>query len=67
MTNSNFVEGVNIIARHMPEDQKDKFDFHAEHDQFWFGADDWVSNEEDRKKLDDLGWFIDENRWCIWT
>ena len=51
----------------MPEDQKDKFDFHAEHDQFWFGADDWVSNEEDRKKLDDLGWFIDENRWCIWT
>lgn len=33
MKNSNFVEGVNIIAKYIPEEAKEGNDFQAAHDQ----------------------------------
>lgn len=67
MKNSNFVKGVNIIAKYIPEDEKDSYGVHSEHDQLWFGADEWVTDENDRIELDSLGWFIDEDSWSAWT
>ena len=67
MKNSNFVKGVNIIAKYIPESEKDSYGVHSEHDQLWFGADEWVTDENDRIELDSLGWFIDEDSWSAWT
>lgn len=67
MKNSQFIEGVNIIAKYIPDDNKDGYDIHGEHDQLWFGSHEWVTGEEDIKKLEELGWFEDEERWSCWT
>jgi len=39
--------------------------FSAEHDQIFAGSDESVENikEDDKKKLEDLGWFISEKCW----
>jgi hypothetical protein len=67
MRNNEFIEGVNIIAKYMPETEKEGFGVHAEHDQLWFGADEWVTDEKDRKRLDEIGWFVNEDSWSCWA
>ena len=51
--------GLKILEKYTPEDLGD---FAAEHDQIWAGidADDMDISEEDLEKLDELGWFLDE-------
>lgn len=66
MRNNEFIEGVTIIAKYIPEERKESFDINAEHDQFWFGEDEWVTDEKDRQRLEELGWFIDEGGWSGW-
>ena len=63
MRNSEFLKGVQIISSKMPEERKDKFDLHAEHDQIWFGDAQWITDPLDIKTLEELGWFIDEDSW----
>lgn len=53
-----FTEGVDIISKYDESDE-----VHAEHDQIWFGEYLKVDNEEDRKRLEELGWFEDEDSW----
>ncbi len=60
MTNGNFAEGINIIAKYVDDDS---YDISAEHDQIWFGEYDAVDNEDDKETLLELGWFDDENSW----
>jgi len=67
MNNSNFIEGVNIIAKHMPEEAKEGYDFQAAHDQVWFGSHDWVTDEKDISRLEELGWFEAEESWSCFT
>lgn len=64
MENSNFVKGINIIAKYIPEKSKDSFNICCEHDQLWFGVDTWIDDEADRVELYNLGWVINENSWC---
>jgi hypothetical protein len=66
--NSDFIKGVNIIAKYIPEDEKDSpFGLHSEHDQLWFGGDEWVTDENDRTELFNLGWFISEDSWSCFN
>lgn len=67
MRNYNFIEGVNIIAKHIPEDQIDSFGVNAEHNQLWFGSHEWVTDEKDVARLEELGWFEDEGAWSCWA
>ena len=67
MTNSEFIEGINIIGKYMPEDSKEDCDRSAEHDQFWFGDYDWVPEGKDRERLLGLGWFDDEDSWSCFA
>tara|TARA_R110000851_G_scaffold47424_2_gene115163 strand:- start:14957 stop:15160 length:204 start_codon:yes stop_codon:yes gene_type:complete len=62
-----FIEGVAIISKHTPEEELNNWNLHAEHDQIWFGADEWVTDKKDRERLDELGWFIDEESWSCFT
>lgn len=59
-----FKEGLDIISKYIEDG-----DIAAEHDQIWAGPDDASEmniSEEDLKRLDELGWFIDEEFDC-WT
>ena len=61
MRNNAFVEGVNIIAKYIPESEKEGWGIQASHDQVWFGAHEWVTDKEDIARLEELGWFDDED------
>ena len=67
MQNSKFIEGVNILAKYIPEDRKDSYDVNAEHDQLWFCQYDWVTDEKDKARLEEIGWFEDEDSWSCWA
>ena len=63
MRNTDFVEGINIIAQYYNDD---KYNVSAEHDQIWFGHFDVVSLR-DREVLLALGWFEDEGSWSCFV
>jgi hypothetical protein len=68
MNNANFVEGVNIIYRYMKEKGlAEDYSLAAVHDQIWFGSYDTVTDEADRKKLMELGWFEDTDSWSCFA
>lgn len=58
MKNKDFIEGVRIIGKHC---DPESYQVAVEHDQFWFGSTEEITDEEDIKKLEELGWFIDED------
>lgn len=65
MENKQFAEGISIIAKYIPEGEK--YSLNACHDQIWFGAIDWVTDEEDVRRLEKLGWYEDEESWSCNT
>lgn len=67
MRNKNFIEGINILAKHLPEERKESFDLQAEHDQLWFCEFDLVPDGEDKDRLLELGWFEDADGWSCFT
>lgn len=67
MENHKFIEGVNIIAKYIPEDEKEGSNVHSEQDQLWFGYFFWVTDEKDKKRLEELGWFEDESSWSCFN
>ncbi len=67
ITNKGFAEGVRIISNHMPADAKEDCNLSVEHDQLWYGMEEWITDENDRALLEQLGWFINEQSWCFWV
>ena len=67
MTNNKFLLGIGIISKHMPPEEKDNFGVQATHDQLWFGDPNWIDSLEDKERLDELGWFIDEDSYSCNT
>jgi len=63
MTNGKFAEGVTILAKYLAPE---KYGARAEHDQLWIGGAADVS-PEDAARLEDLGWFIDEEAWSCFV
>jgi hypothetical protein len=58
------VEGMQIIARHVPADA---YCMQAEHDQIWCGAYDLPLTEDEKKRMEDLGWFEAEDSWSAFV
>lgn len=65
MHNKNFVEGINIISKYIPETET--FSIGADHDILWFGDYNWVTNKEDVQRLLELGWFESDHSWSCFV
>ena len=66
MENINFIEGVNIIAKHMPPGAKRLYDIFAAKGEFSFGQVEWITDPNDKKRLNQLGWCEDEGWWTCY-
>lgn len=60
---ANIIEGMQIVAKH----SKDQYCVTAEHDQIWCGAYDLPMTEEEKKRMEELGWFEAEDSWSVFV
>jgi len=67
MQNEDFIKGIYIIGKNIPEDYRTDYNVVTEHDQFWIGRTEWVKDEQDIKILNEMGWFEDEGMWSCFT
>jgi hypothetical protein len=64
------IEGMVIIERWFG---RDKCSISAEHDQIYFGPDDWQAPEKNplppfhKKRLEDMGWMVEDYGWSIFV
>ena len=58
----NILEGLKIIEKYDASS-----DFCAEHDQVFCGSYDLPMTDEDKEKMDELGWFEDDDSWSHFT
>ena len=56
MTKEELFEAIDLIIF----TEKSRFDIYAEHDQIWIGGEEKSKNDA---RLDELGWFWDEESW----
>jgi len=59
---NSLIEGLKIIEKYDPN-----FDTVAEHDIVYAGDDTLPISDEDKKRLDDLGWFTQEDSWACFV
>ena len=52
-------EVLNILMKYDPDS-----DFSAEHDKIWAASSEVEITDEDLNRLEELGWFIDEEFDC---
>lgn len=60
MTLGNLLEGMQIVAKY---EKPGAYCVSAEHDQIWCGAYDLPLSDEDKKRMEELGWFEAEDSW----
>ena len=58
MKNSDFIKGINIIAKYIPEGDNDKYHTSFGYAQMCFGNKEWITDEMVIVELKQLGWFI---------
>lgn len=62
---TDFAEGVQILA---PFAVNDQFCMQAEHDELWLGNPEWPLTDEQRARLEALGFICDDAMgWHVWT
>ena len=62
------MEGIKIILQYASDDEIFGHNFQAEHDQIWCG--NYTGNKmskDDLGKMNELGWFEDEEAWSKLT
>lgn len=68
MKNCDFLEGIAIISKCVPESEKnDTYGINLYHGEFMIGNEDWVTSDDDLFRLKELGWFIDDGFWACWV
>jgi hypothetical protein len=70
-TKNQIMGGLNILASYcngddLGRDGDNEF-MRAEHDQIWAGPDADSVTQEDKEKLEALGWFVSEDAWSRFT
>ncbi len=64
MTLGKIIEGIQIIARHA---QSDDYCVQAEHDQIWCGGYDLPLTDDEKKRMEELGWFEADGSWSAFV
>lgn len=63
-----FREGIDIIVKYIPKNgvvgEMDRYEFGD--GKIWLGCYKWVTDKKDKKRLEELGWFEDENSWSLY-
>lgn len=63
---SAFREGIEILDKYAEDDSHKHV--YAQHEKIWAGpADAEVVSAEDKARLEELGWFVDEESWCCFV
>ena len=57
---TNIIEGLQIIQKSKPAKEGD-YHFRAEHDEIFVGSIKWKMSDEDKARMEELGWNADEN------
>ena len=60
MTVTNIIEGLQIVQKSKPSNESD-YHFRAEHDQIFVGSLEWEMSDEDKTRLEELGWEANED------
>jgi succinate dehydrogenase flavin-adding protein (antitoxin of CptAB toxin-antitoxin module) len=61
------IEALQIIEKYTEHAHKDNDEFHAEHDVFFAGHYESTvpqMTDEEKARMEDLGWFEDEESWA---
>ena len=54
------IEGLQIIQKSKSVAESD-YHFRAEHDEIFVGSLKWCMSDEDKNRLEELGWIADED------
>lgn len=54
------IEGLQIIQKSKPAKVSD-YHFRAEHDEIFVGSLEWEMSDEDKNRMEELGWDADED------
>lgn len=57
---SKIIEGLQIIQKSKPTKESD-YHFRAEHDEIFVGSLEWKMSDDDKKRMEELGWEADED------
>lgn len=57
---SNIIEGLQIIEKSRPTEESE-YHFRAEHDVIFVGSLEWQMSDEDKSRMEKLGWEADHD------
>ena len=57
---NDIIEGLLLIQKTKPATESD-YHFRAEHDKIFVGSLEWPMSDEDKKRMEELGWNADED------
>jgi hypothetical protein len=61
-------EGLEIILKYANPDQRDEYYLSAQDEQIWAGNyKGSLMTEDDKRKMEKLGWFEDEGSWSLFV
>lgn len=64
MTFGNILEGMQIISKHV---DAASYCVQAGHEQIWCGAYDLPLSDDEKKRMEELGWFEAEDSWSAFV
>ena len=66
MNNENFIKGVSLIGKLIPDDAREDNNVSAACDYIIFGEESWVTDKHDIKILNEMGWAVEDGAWVYY-
>ena len=61
------MEALTIIFNASTEEQKKEGWLYPSHDQLWWWSEEIKLTDKELKRLDELGWFIEDESWTTFS
>ena len=59
MTYSEYIESITIFAKYSSAGLDSHADVYCEHDEMWMGPNSELVSDEDKARLEELGWTVE--------